>query len=334
MMQKAKQPHKNNLNLRIATKAGEVENRLQKPKIGTYRKSSHLVDQVLKYHHPEAEKLVLKASTIKQMKRAGVTPEAIQAGILLTPSESKLIDCLVKLLHHKSNNSNPKENNFLTGNLPTKSVTYGHIKAIAPRLSITPYELAREYKVKGKIGGKEMIEVWKILTTLSERNFLIDYKEDLQGKEKGSTNFQFYNSLILLPESSTTEKEIILNPIFARQIDTKFILCPNNLLSQTVEANGSAKVSPITFRLRDWLIRTHLMKKGSQSFTSEIGVEKLYYTLASKWMKASRKKHIKTHLRKAISTAKKLNLIDRHRTVKGSNGKQKIIFTLSKSWQT
>jgi len=81
-------------------------------KKGSYKRSGHYVDQVLKYNYPKNKQPSLfdklNSETLKDIDNAGVEIEELVEGIKLTPSETKVIDCLLKLLHDNSQNLDPK----------------------------------------------------------------------------------------------------------------------------------------------------------------------------------------------------------------------------------
>ena len=60
----------------------------------------------------------------------------------------------------------------------------------------------------------------------------------------------------------SSEQEILIrmHPIFIRQIDSKFIKVPEDLLKRTVIAYGGDRISEATLKLRDYLIRAHSYK--------------------------------------------------------------------------
>ena len=126
-----------------------------------------------------------------------------------------------------------------------------------------------------------------------------------------------------------SETVILLNPIFRRQIDSKFILYPDEINKRTAIASGQHKVSSITLRLRDYLMR----ELASNRQKPEIGVEKLYYMLAEKWMKESRKKKVKEYTEKALETVINLGLLERYEIVQGRTGADKVVFTLNMEWE-
>lgn len=315
-------------------------------KKGKFKRSGHLTDQMLKYNYPKDKQPslfdILQTETLKDLEVAGVERAEIVEGIKLSPSETKIIDSLCKLLHEKSQTLDAKKNNYYTGNLPFEITEYGLESTQAPKLAFTLYELTQEYKGEDTISGKDLENVRTVLTKLDNRKFLIKYTETTKGKAGAwiKKEYEAYRKLIFVDKATLsygvgdiesykkTETIVLLNPIFRRQIDSKFILYPNDIQKRTAIAYGNDKVSSIALNLRDYLIREH----GSKRYTPEIGLDRLYYILAEQWMKESRKKKVKEFTDKAIETVKALGLLIDYEIKPGATGEQKIVFTLNKEW--
>ena len=320
-------------------------------KKGSYKRSGHYVDQVLKYNYPKNKQPSLfdklNSETLKDIDNAGVEIEELVEGIKLTPSETKVIDCLLKLLHDNSQNLDPKREDYYSGNKGYELVTFGGVdgeKTPAPKLAFTLYELTKEYKGGEGIGGKDVENVKQVLRDLDNKRFLLSYKETTWRKGGGriERKIEDLRKLISIVKFSETEyskedielskKEetvIILNPIFRRQIDSKFIVTPNDINRRTIIAYGSHNLSDIALRLRDYLMR----ELSSKRYEPEINLDKLYYLLAEKWMRESRKKKVKEYTEKAIETVKALGILLSYEIKPASTGEPKIIFTLNKSWE-
>jgi len=325
------------------------EKRLKGDKKGKFKRPGHLTDQMLKYSYPKDREPslfdVLQGETLKDIEEAGVEVTQIVEGIKLSPSETKVIDCLCKLLHENSQTSDAKKEGYYTGNLSPELVEYGGDKNTpAPKLAFTLYELTKEYKGGETIGGKDVENVKQILTELDSKRFLLSYVETTRKKDGGriERKIEDFRKLIHIVKISHTEynkedielskKEetvILLNPIFRRQIDSKFILYPNDINKRTIIAYGSHNVSDITLRLRDYLLRLHSSPKMSR----EITLDRLYYLLAEKWMRESRKKKVKEYTEKALETVKALGLLLSYEIKTASTGEPKIVFTLNKDWE-
>jgi hypothetical protein len=317
-------------------------------KTGKFKRSGHLTDQMLKYNYPK-NKLpslfdVLQSETLKDIEVAGVEVTQLVEGVKLSPSETKVIDCLSKLLHEASQNSDPTKEDYYSGNMGYDLVDYGGDKNTpAPRIGFTLYQLAKEYKGGEAISGKDLENVKQIINDLDNKRFLFTQVETTRKKDGGriERKIEDFRKLIGIVKLSQTEysKEdlqlskteevvIVLNPIFRRQIDTKFILYPNDINSRTVIAYGSHNISEIALRLRDYLMR----ELSYKHYTPEISLDKLYYQLAEKWMKESRKKKVKEYTDKALETVKNLGLLISYEIKTGATGEPKIVFTLNKDW--
>jgi len=329
----------------------EVNKRLadKKTKTGKFRRSGHLTDQILKYNYPKDRQPSLfdnlQSETLKDIEVAGVEVAQIVEGIKLSPSETKVIDCLCKLLHETSQTSDAKKEDYYSGNIGYELVEYGGDKNTpAPKLAFTLYELTREYKGGETIGGKDVENVKQILTELDSKRFLLSYVETTRKKDGGriERKIEDFRKLIHIVKISQTEynkedielskKEetvILLNPIFRRQIDSKFILYPNDINRRTIIAYGSHNLSDIALRLRDYLIR----ELSSKRYQPEINLDKLYYLLAEKWMRESRKKKVKEYTEKALETVKALGLLLSYEIKTASTGEPKVVFTLNKDWE-
>lgn len=318
--------------------------------IGKFRKSGHLTDQMLKYNYPKDNSPqlsifeTLQEKTKKDIEVAGVEVSEIVEGIKLSPSETKVIDCLCKLLHETSQISDAKKEDYYSGNIGYELEDYGGEKTPAPKLAFTLYELTREYKGGEYVAGKDIENVKQILTELDGKRFLLSYVETTKKKDGGRIerkieDFRKLIHIIKISEteysredvelSKTEETVILLNPIFRRQIDSKFILYPNDINRRTIIAYGSHNLSDIALRLRDWLIR----ELSSKRYQPEMKLEKLYYFLAEKWMKESRKKKVKDYTDKALQTVKALGLLLSYEVKTASTGEPKIVFTLNKDWE-
>ncbi len=321
-------------------------------KKGKFKRAGHLTDQLLKYKYPDDQNPqlslfdTLKETTKKDIDTTkDVKREEIVEGIKLSPSEQKVIDCLCKLLHVKSQTLEPKKDGYYTGNLGYELVEYGGDKNTpAPKLAFTLYELTLEYKGGEYVAGKDIENVRNILKTLNNRHFLLSYTETVFKKDGGriETKIEGFKKLIEILKlsqreysgedvelSKTEETIILLNPIFRRQIDSKFILYPNDINRRTIIAYGSHNLSDTVLRLREYLAKELSLKH----YDPEIKLDKLYYMLNEKWMKESRKKKVKEYLDKALDTVKALGLLLSYEILTGATGEPKVIFHINKSWE-
>lgn len=320
-------------------------------KRGKFKRSGHLTDQLLKYSYPKDKNKQLSIfdalleGTKKDIEVAGVEVTEIVEGIKLSPSETKIIDCLCRLLHERSQTSEPKKEDFYAGNVGYELVEYGGDKTTpAPKLAFTLYELSKEYKGGEYVSGKDIENVKQVLTELDSKRFLLSYVETTRKKDGGriERKIEDFRKLIHILKLSETEfnKEdielskieetiVLLNPIFRRQIDSKFILYPNDITRRTIIAYGSHNLSDIALRLRDYLMR----ELSSKHYEPEINLDKLYYLLAEKWMRESRKKKVKEYTDKALETVTALGLLLCYKVKTGATGEPKVIFTLNKDWE-
>jgi hypothetical protein len=317
---------------------------------GKFRRAGHLTDQMLKYTYKNNQPSLfdaLQSETIKDIEVAGIEVTEIVEGIKLSPSETKIIDSLCKLLHDNSQTSEPKKEDYYSGNLGTEIVDYGGSEGDkttpAPKLAFTLYELTKEYKGGDTIGGKDVDNVRQILKDLDSKRFLLSYVETTFKKGGGRVErkIEDFKKLIHIVKVAEYDKnnsevdrgvndtEIILNPIFRRQIDSKFILYPNDINKRTIIAYGSHNLSDIALRLRDYLIR----ELSSKRYKPEISLERLYYLLAEKWMRESRKKKVKQYTDKALETVTALGLLLSYEIKTTQKGEPKIIFKLNKDWE-
>lgn len=342
------------------------------PTTGTSRqvkRSGHLTDALLKYNQPtEGVQLdifdTLKPETKEKIISTGVSLEMINRrgkSVSLTSTEYKLIDCLSELLHEHSQTTDPTQANYYTGNKTAQEVTeatgkevrelvpYGGAgqRARAPKLAVTLYELTKKYKGGEYVSGKDISTVNELLTGLTnnaDKRVLIRYTKETKN-EKGNRvvyEIEDYQSLVKLLDIRRTEygKEdkvmnqrgevvILLNAIFRDQIETKYILFPKDITKRMIEAAGTHKIPEAMYKLRDYLARAH----ANKDYTPEIGLKKLYWTLADDFMKASKLKRVAEITQRAIEVVKKLGLLESHQIVTGKSGEQKVIFTLNKDWQ-
>jgi len=317
---------------------------------GKFKRSGHLTDQILKYNYPKDNSSQLSLwyalgdGTKIDIEVAGVEITEVVEGIKLTPSETKIIDSLCKILHENSQTLEPKKEGYYTGNLNPELVEYGDSKTSAPKLAFTLYELTKEYKGGEAISGKDVDNVKQILTELNNKQFLIRYTETTKGKrgEWIKKEYETFRRLIDVDRATLsygvgdiehykkTETVILLNPIFRRQIDSKFILYPNDINQRTIIAYGSHNISDIAMRLRDYLMR----ELSSKHYQPEIGQDKLYYLLAEKWMREGRKKKVKDYTEKALEVVTNLGLLESYKTERAkTTGEPKVVFSLNKKWE-
>jgi len=321
-------------------------------KKGKFKRAGQFTDQILKYKYPKDNNPQLSfifdnlgETTKEAIEKANIKREEVVEGIKLSPSEQKVIDCLCKLLHEKSQTLDPDKNSYYSGNVGYELVKYvGEETTPAPKLSFTLYELTKEYKGGDYVAGKDIENVKNILRDLDNRRFLLSYTETvfLKGGGRVENKIEGFKKLIDILHLSQTkysgedielskkeETIILLNPIFRRQIDSKFILYPNDINRRTIIAYGSHNLSDTVLRLREYLAKELSLKH----YEPEIKLDKLYYMLNEKWMRESRKKKVKEYLDKALDTVKALGLLLSYEILTGATGEPKIIFHINKSWE-
>lgn len=318
---------------------------------GWYKKAGHLTDQILKFNYPKEETAqlsifdTLQHETRIDIETAKVEVTEVVEGIKLSPSEQKLVDCLCKLLHERSQTTDPNSKDYFSGNGGYELDDYGGDKNTpAPKLVFTLYELAKEYKGGDYVGGKDIENIKAILQALDSRRFLFSYVETTPKKgggriERKIEDFRKLLHILKLSEteyskdnielSKREETVIVLSPIFRRQIERKFILYPNDITRRTIIAYGSHNISDTTLKLREYLMR----ELSSKRYKPEIYLDKLYYQLNEKWMKESRKKKVKEFTDKALETCMMLGLLISYEIKTGATGEPKIVFTLNHEWE-
>ena len=326
------------------------ENKDEKPESpkGKFKRSGHLGDQVLKYNSTNKDQLSLfdslKTETIEHLEVAGVEVSEAVEGIRLTGSETKIIDSISKLLHDKSQNIDPSKLDYYSGNNDVQMIPYEGEKTPLPKIFVTLYDLTKEYKGGEYVSGKDLENVSKTLQILSSKKFLLRYKEVIFKKDgsRSEKQIETFRNIIDVPNlqerefnkegieiSKKEEKLIILHPIFRRQIDTKFILYPEDITKRTVIAYGSHNLSEGVVRLRDWLMR----EKSYKHYKPEIYLHNLLDLVAEKYMRNSRKARAKSILNKSIETMITMGLIHKTRKTKGASGEEKVIFYINEDWE-
>jgi len=316
---------------------------------GKFKVAGHVIDNRLKSDYPKDNTSQLsifdqlQEETQLEIKEAQVEKEIIKIGLTLSPSENKIVDSLSNLLHENSQNQDPEKPNYFTGNsTDIKTITYLDEETPIPQLLVTLYQLTQVYRGSDSVSGKDVENVKGILHELDKKRFLLKYTETTKTKsgEEIKDEYEGYESIIKLGKATRTKTKnnieyykktvevISLHPIFRRQIEDKYILYPSDINKRTEIAYGNAKVSGIAIKLRDYLVR----EKSSGRYSPEIGLDRLYYTVAEKEMKASKKDRARKGLDKALDTVKNLGLLLSHEVKPGATGEPKIIFKLNKNW--
>ncbi len=332
----------------LQKKVKKLEEQKSKKKKGFYNVPGHLKDQALKYNYPKAPDLFshyLQEETIQKIDQKGVERSKVVEGIKLDPAEIKIVDTLCKMLHQKSQNLNPKAEDYYTGNEAALEIQRKGEILLAPQLTFTLYEFTKEYlDTDRKIGGKDIENIQEALYRLSTKDFLIKYKETTKIKGGGTREreIEFFDKIINLPkirekiknieglEISKTEQTLVtLHPIFRSQINSKFITYPADINSRTCLAYGSPNVSLVTLNLRDYLMRS----LSAKTYTTKITAERLYWLVHEKFMKESRKARVKKDLEKAIQALMKLELLKSYEIEPSkTTGEPMYIFIINKDF--
>ena len=265
-------------------------------------------------------------------------------GLRLTAAETKILDCLCKMLHDRSENKDPKSEDYYSGNKGYEMVPFGQKRAKAPILSFSLYEITKEYKGGENISGKDQENVREILQGLTKdtKRFLLSYTERYYDEKGEYEEVKVEEFKTLIHElritntkytheegkKSTVNLVYLLNPIFIRQIDSHFLLYPADIIKRTIIAYGSHNVSEITLKLRDWL-----MEKKKYDSKAKISLDRLYYVVAEKWMNESRKKRVAAHTQKALEAVKTLGLLKSYEIKPGQSGELVIHFNINKEFE-
>lgn len=317
-------------------------------KIKKFKTSGHFIDQKLQNNY-ELDKRNLSLFEFVESQNVRDKIENITGGIInhttaikgihLTVVEDKLLNCILKLLHQKSDNT-------MLGNMPPEFFRYGNTDTPHPKLSFSAAELFNEYrdhKSSSGISHNEIDFIKNTLFNLEQRKFLITYKRkrwEKRGKEKIELidKIEEYQSLVKIiyyHEGLLSNEEesgfnnpnkgkiiVLLNPIFIDQIDTKFIEYPEDINKRTEMAVGGVrKMTVSVLKLRDYLIRAiAYAKSGERKFTKVIiDFDRLAYTLnLQKYIKEGRKGRLGTRMLSDCKSMFKLGLITSHKLIKNT----------------
>ncbi len=263
--------------VRIISKPADTTDTKPKEVVGSFLKPGHLVNQTLKYNHPKGGQLnlfdLLQESTQYDIEADNVDTSFLVDGIKVTATEQKLLDALSLLLHMRSETSDRSSDNYYAGERYSL-VHYGGDeggKAKSPEMTFTLYELTQAYKGDKQVSGKDVENVYVILTSLSKKKFLMRYEEKTMMKDGGKVikTIELYKELFDLPKASVVRYNknneevsraesilVQLNPIFARHIDKYYVKYPVNITERTMNAHkkvsSGTKISDGTMRLREY----------------------------------------------------------------------------------
>ena len=339
----------------------------QGEKPGKFRAGGQLIDNIQKSNKPKTIQLnlfdTILQETREKMNGLGVTAEYINRkgeGIKLSKGEFRLLLCLSKLLHEKSQTQDKNSKDYYTGDSGYEVIKWntgqGEIEVIAPKISLTLYEVSKEYYGDKEIGGENVRTVARMLFDMADnqdKKALIRYNR-VVNLDKNRTREYFierYESLISIATAGYREylygsqidekKElvVILHPVIRDQIETKSVDFPLDLTKRMIEAYGSPDISEITTKLMLELARAHsgrraLQKDEEGNYIYSIGVNTLYWKIADNYMNANTGKTkrgplIKKYFDKSIETCKTLGLLVKHEIKTGKSGEQIVDFYLS-----
>jgi len=314
-----------------------------------FKKSGHLVDQILKTTQKKINTLDLFSNLSEEIKtelqQEGVEiSRELFSGINLTAPEMKLQDVFSILLFQQSQTNDPKKEGYYTGIKPLQTGSYlGGKGAIAPGIELSYFSIAKEYTGKKNPSGEELKNVKKILDELGKKKFLIKHTEtytNKKTKEKAIIERSGYKTLFEVDEATLTIEDkdgnqtvkgktfiIVLNPIYREQIATKWTLQPLDILQQLTIANGSPNIPLATMRLKEYLFSIIV-----NSFEHKIGARKLYEKLEPKLMEVPRIAKVRENTTRAIETLIKLGLIIRYEIGKSQVGEDMYIFYLNENY--
>jgi hypothetical protein len=322
------------------------------------RLSGHLVDEKLKYKSLEIPSLFdrLMPETIQKIEDSKL--EVKVEGIRLTPPENKLVLALNFILHEKSQNKNPKADDFYSGNLPSQIVPYGiDQEKKAAVLKFKPAELYKAFMGKEDYSGADIQYINNVLQQLESKKVLIKYdriKKIKNGKriETLTDRIEDFQSLIkiisFIPDLTTEEKEMLdkgdnsireakgemviaLNPIFTDQIDTKFIEIPADTNRRLViAAGGHNKVTSSMHTLMEWMLRD--LSAGRT--TREFNEENLPYALGlENYLQQGRKKKLNDRITKDIQAMTNMGILLEVSKQPNSTGGMKWLFRLNADYK-
>jgi len=339
---------------------------LETPEIGGapggagFKLSGHAADQMLKVQrdpqlsllellYPETQeriKSISQGASLEWVNRRGV-------GIKLNKGEDRLLLCLAKLLHLKSQSTNQEDSSYYMGNRGYELIKWqtpeGQLEVRAPKIGFTLFEITKEYKGGKAPSGRDMQIVAGLLYGLAEnpdKKALLIYKRVEQiGKMQREYFIERYDSLIYIAEGGYKDwlegkliderREIIamLHPIFADQIADKYIRLPLDINSRLIEAWGGHNIPEMVYQLMLYLSRALSSKRGNvKTVKTEIALHKLYLTIAKEYVEQSRYSLIDKYYSKALECIKKMGLLIRYETRPGLKGDTIAVFYLNADW--
>lgn len=316
--------------------------------VPTFKQSGHYIDNKLKTSY-RPQQLTLWDALLPETREGSdiarfeeYKEDKVVEGIRLSTREENTVNALLRILNAESGEA-------LTGNRPPEMVPFGGEQREAPKLAISFHKLTEA--IHGSTySGKELSLVSEAIESLAEKRFLISYRR-LKTSPKGEKTFDIIEEYVPLLKilsihrdvsveeaekktyRSRGEMVLCLSPVFIDQIDTKFIVFPEDINRRTMLAAGSlnGRYPEAVNRLRDYLIRA--IQAGSKTKTTEVNADKLPGLLGlEKYMAEGRRKKIKETIEKAFSAVKALGLVEAIEETTGAQGQRKYVFHLNKDW--
>ena len=328
--------------------------------------SGHLIDQTLKRGGATALDLfdVLNSRDVENIKDTNVELSSVIEGAKLTPLQNEIMLTLAKLRGESFKSIVPIEAiNNKWDKLELTTAFGGGIeeedKEEIPIIIITPYEFTKELKGANPSGTTQE-NAEKALIQLSRNKYLMREIKRYERIGKGGKKHWLqkesvgYKSLLTVEESTitagvddTVEMErrvlkIMLNPIFIRDLERKYISYPNNIVVRTIEGNveagGSSKVSGVVYLLRDYLARALSNKnkakeKTTNSIVNTISLKLLFETIEPNQNERRKKKRLNDNFKRALEVCKKIGLLEKYEYRTSSKGEKQIAFFIYKKWE-
>lgn len=328
----------------------KVIKELEKTNIGHFKISAHLIEQTLKEDRIQLGLFdPIRAEEIQSIENKSSID-----GIDLTASEHKIIYSICKLLHNKSQTKDPTREDYYTGDagaimVPSKSIEAPGEKVPAPRIYCTLYEITREYLGGANPSGKHIENVESILTDLKDQKFRFTYKQTIKKKGKADIERVITGERPLLhidlatekvgEEETLREKIITLEPIFRNQIESKFLLYPQDHIKRIEEAWGSKKIPSFLYSMVDYLNSIRSAKgeqpkgRNAREIKHSIYVSNLFKKIDPKTLSQGRKTRIQNNTEKALDLCKNIGLLADYEIGTGKTGEKMYIFYINKEWE-
>ena len=333
---------------------------------GRTRVSGHMIEQGTlpskKRYQPDLfiEQFAKDTTNLELVTRKGI-------GITYTPGESQLVNALQDMLWERileeGYDASSRDKLPILGAEPRDAIALevSDGKLIrrpsnlqAPLLAVTLLEVTKRFKGKGRVGGKDMKEVYDIVQELADnpdKKPLIFYQvtRKLQKKDvKVLTSYHLPLVDIVNRDIQITDREtgktnhhkellIVLNPVFTHQLETKMVFRPtgiNRLLADANEkAHGHRKIGQVTHDLYRELLHAKAQNNGKRDEAGNtlyrIGHDRLVDKIAPGYK--GRVKQTLQRMDTAIKTLKELGLVLEYRREIDTKGRPRMhVFTLNR----